>query len=123
MTKILVVEDDEINRKLLVELLQYFGYDTITACNGAEAIEIAKEKRPELILMDIQMPVMDGLTALKILKNDIDTKDIKVLVLSALAFSDDVNKAMLLGAEDYITKPFDTRKLPEILKKYLQKEE
>ncbi|MDI1472585.1 Pole remodelling regulatory diguanylate cyclase [Thermodesulfovibrio sp. N1] len=122
MAVILVVDDNEINRKLLIELLEYHGYNVISASNGAEAIKIAKENKPDLILMDVQMPVMDGLTALKIIKDDPEIKEIKVLIISSVAFSDKIEKALSLGAEDYITKPYETRKIPEIIKKHLKKE-
>lgn len=120
MPLILVVDDDEINRKLLVDLLSVYGYESITAKDGKEAVEVAKEKKPDLIFMDIQMPMLDGISAVKILKNDPETKSIKIIVLSAYAFSEDVKKALEAGADEYLTKPFDTRKIPEIVKRYIK---
>jgi len=117
--KILVVEDNELNRKLIVAVLTYHGYETLEARDGAEGIRAAVEHMPDLILMDIQMPVMDGITAVKILKKDPRTLGIKVIALTSFAMKGDRERFMEAGFVDYIAKPINTRELPEIVKKFL----
>jgi len=118
--KILVVEDNELNRKLLVAVLTYYGYKTLEAGDGSEGVRAAGEHMPDLILMDIQMPVMDGITAVNILKNDPRTLGIKVIALTSFAMKGDRERFMAAGFVDYIAKPINTRELPEIVKKYLE---
>jgi CheY-like chemotaxis protein len=114
--KILIVEDNEKNRTLLKDLLHYHGYITIGAKDGAEGIALAKEHLPDLILLDIQMPVMDGLTALKVLKESDETRNIKVIALTSFAMKGDKEKLLAAGFEHYISKPIDTRELPKLIK-------
>jgi len=116
--KILVVEDNELNRKLIVAVLTYHGYKTLEAMDGAEGIRAAREHMPDLILMDIQMPVMDGMTAVNVLKKDPRTLGIKVIALTSFAMKGDRERFMAAGFADYIAKPINTRELPEIAKKY-----
>jgi two-component system cell cycle response regulator DivK len=117
--KILVIEDNDKNRMLIRDILQYHAYEVIEAENGKIGVELAIKHLPDLILMDIQMPVMDGFAAIALLKDDPDTKSIKVLALTSFAMKGDKEKIMQAGFDDYIAKPIDTRKLPEIVKKYL----
>ena len=117
--KILVVEDNELNRKLIVAVLTYHGYQTLEAGDGAEGVRAAAEHMPDLILMDIQMPVMDGITAVKILKNDPRTMGIKVIALTSFAMKGDKERFIGAGFVDYIAKPINTRQLPELVKRYL----
>lgn len=119
--KILIVEDNEKNRILLRDLLKHFGYEVVEAVNGAEGIELAKEHLPALIMMDIQMPVMDGFTALKTIRNTAGIGDIKVIALTSFAMSGDRENILDAGFDDYIAKPVDTRKLPEIIRRHLGK--
>ena len=121
--KILVVEDNELNRKLIAAVLTYHGYKTLEAGDGAEGVRAAVEHLPDLIIMDIQMPVMDGITAAKILKNDPKTKDIKMIALTSFAMKGDRERFMEAGFADYIAKPINTRELPETIKKILNEEE
>ena len=116
--KILVVEDNPNNRKLIKDVLTYYGYEVIEATNGEEGINLAREHSPSLIIMDIQMPVMDGITAAKILKNDPLTKGIKMIALTSFAMKGDRERFIEAGFDDYLSKPIDTRQLPEIVKKY-----
>jgi two-component system cell cycle response regulator DivK len=116
--KILVVEDNDLNRKLIVAVLTYHGYETLEAKDGAEGVKAAVEHIPDLILMDIQMPVMDGLTAAKILRNGPRTKGIRMIALTSFAMKGDRERFMEVGFVDYIAKPINTRELPEIVKKY-----
>ncbi|MCG2722116.1 MAG: response regulator [Thermodesulfovibrionales bacterium] len=118
--KILIVEDNENNRRLVRDVLVYHGYETIEAENGGEGIKMAKELQPALILMDIQMPLMNGYEATKILKNDPHTKHIKIVAVTSFAMMGDREQILKSGADDYIAKPVDTRALPEIVKKLLR---
>lgn len=119
MKKILIVEDDENNRILMRDILRYYGYEVIEAVDGREGIEKAKEHKPELIFMDLQMPVMNGFETLKILRDDPDTKGIKIIAVTSFAMKGDREKALEAGFDDYIAKPINTRQLPEMVKRFL----
>ena len=116
---ILIVEDDQKNLKLLRDLLQVSGYATIEATDGSRGVEMARTKKPDLILMDIQMPVMDGLEATKILKGDEATKGIPVLALTAYAMKGDEERMREAGCDGYIPKPIDIKKFLKIVAKHL----
>lgn len=118
--KILVVEDNKKNRTLIRDVLRYYGYEVIEAENGAEGVKMAKEHLPDLILLDIQMPVMDGFKALKILKDMPETRNIKVIALTSFAMAGDREKILHAGFDDYLSKPVDTRKLPLTVTQYLE---
>jgi len=117
--KILVVEDNEKNLTLIRDILEYYGYDVLVAKEGAEALALAREYLPDLMLIDIQMPVMDGLTAAKHLKSDPLTRPIRLIALTSFAMKGDRERMLEAGFDDYIAKPIDTRKLPEIVKRYM----
>lgn len=106
---ILVVDDNPVNLKLARVLLDGAGYEVRTAGNAEEAMELLKTFRPALILVDIQLPGMDGLTLTRRLKGDPATRDIVVVALTAYAMKGDDEKALASGCAAYITKPFDTR--------------
>ena len=106
---ILIVEDDPKNLKLFRDLIQVSGYTTLEATDGKQGVELAREKKPDLILMDIQMPVMDGLEATKLLKNDDVTKDIPIVALTAYAMQGDEEKMREAGFDGYISKPIDVK--------------
>jgi CheY-like chemotaxis protein len=118
--KILVVEDHEMNRVLLRDLLQYHGYKIIEATNGEEAIKEAGAHLPDLIFMDIQMPVMNGYDAIKALKSDDKTKHIIIVALTSFAMTGDQDKSLATGANYYITKPIDTVALPKMVAQWLK---
>ena len=120
MPKILIVEDNEKNRRMMRDIQTYHGYEIIEAENGEEAIKMAKEFNPELILMDMQMPVMDGFAATSILKNDPETRRIKIIAVTSFAMVGDKEKILQAGADDYISKPLNTRELPERVRKILE---
>jgi len=105
--KILIVEDNLDVRENLSELLTLSGYDTIVATNGKEGVEAAQNQQPDLILCDIMMPEMDGYTVLRILSKNDQTSSIPFLFLTAKTELTDMRRGMTLGADDYITKPFD----------------
>ena len=113
--KILVVENNEKNRVLMRDVLKYYGYEVIEAVNGEEGVRVAKEEMPDLILMDIQMPVIDGFTAIQALKEEPATKVIKIIALTSFAMKGDKEKIMNAGFDHYIAKPVDTRELPGII--------
>lgn len=117
--KILVVEDNEKNRILVRDVLRYYGYEVIEAADGENGVKIAKSHKPDLILMDMQMPVMDGFAAIKMLKNDSDTKHIKIIAVTSYAMKGDRDRIIKAGADDYMAKPLDTRDLPRIIQRLL----
>ncbi len=118
--KILIVDDEPKNLKLLKDILEVSGYTVLVAGNGREAIETALLHRPDLILMDLNLPVMDGLAATKILKNNPNTSDIPVLVLSGSVPGDNIRMGKT-GCDDYITKPFNLGDLRNKIQEYLNK--
>lgn len=118
---ILIVEDDPKNLKLIRDLLQIRGYTTLEATDGKQGVDMARAKMPDLILMDIQMPVMDGFEAISILKADPVTKSIPIIALTAFAMQGDREKCIEAGCNDYITKPLDTRAFVTKVKEYLEK--
>ncbi len=106
MKKILIVEDVELNRDLLVQLLED-DYQTVTATDGAAGIEMAERESPDLILMDLSLPIMDGWEATHRLKADERLRDIPIIVLTAHAMHGDEEKARACGCDDFLTKPID----------------
>jgi CheY-like chemotaxis protein len=120
MKKILIIEDNEQNLILMRDILTFHGYEVIEANNGKEGVKIARELIPDLILMDIQMPVMDGFTAIKILKNDPVTRDVRIIGVTSYAMKGDREKILASGFDSYFSKPINTRQLPELVKKFLE---
>ena len=111
---ILVVEDNELNREVLTRRLIRKGFDILQAANGIEGIRLARELHPDLILMDMSLPGIDGWQATRILKADPATLHMPVIALTAHAMAGDLEKAMQAGCDDYDTKPVD---LPRLLGK------
>lgn len=119
MDKLVWIADDDLKNTILIrDLLQAFGYSVIEAADGARAVELARTKRPRLILMDIHMPVMDGLQATRILKNDAETKAIPVLALTASATKGDRERALQAGCDGFITKPIDVKTFLKTISQY-----
>ena len=106
---ILIIEDDPKNLKLFRDVLKANGYTTLEAANGEHGVNLAKAHHPSLILMDIQMPILDGLKATTLLKADTKTQKIPVIALTAYAMKGDEEKALQAGCDGYITKPIRTR--------------
>ena len=106
---ILIVEDEPKNLKLVSDLLQRFGYVTIEATDGEQGVELAKARKPDLILMDIMLPKMDGLEATRILKADATTRNIPVLALTSYAMAGDKERMLQAGCDGYLTKPIDIK--------------
>lgn len=119
--KILVIEDDETVRENVAELLELTGYELRTAENGVEGVKIASDFVPDLIVCDVMMPKLDGYGVLKILSEKDNLKHIPFIFLSAKSEKQDRRKAMGLGADDYLTKPFDDVELLDIVELRLKK--
>lgn len=117
--RILVVDDNENNRILMRDILNFHGYEVIEAEDGVEALKKAKEEKPALMLLDLQMPVMDGFTAIRKIREDNELKDLIVIAITSFAMKDNQEKALSAGFDGYITKPINTRKLPEIVENFL----
>ncbi len=111
MTRILLVEDDEMNRDMLSRRLVKRGYDVTIATDGEQGVELARAGSPDIILMDMSLPVMDGWTATRTLKDDEATAGIPVIALTAHAMSGDEEKALAAGCDDFDTKPIELTRL------------
>jgi DNA-binding response OmpR family regulator len=108
---ILVVDDDPVIQKLLSVNFEMEGYNVLTASDGLEGLDAVSANRPDLVLLDVMMPRMDGVEVAKRLKADEATRDIPIILLSAKAQSADIEKGLAAGADDYVTKPFDPLEL------------
>ncbi|MFQ5574334.1 MAG: response regulator [Terriglobia bacterium] len=122
MDKVLLVEDNVMNMELARDILQAEGYTVAVATSGIEALERVKFDRPDLIIMDIQLPNMDGLTATRILKNDPATRDIPVVALTAHAMKGDEGKILEAGCSDYLPKPLNVKDFLAVVGKRLKVE-
>ncbi|MGA9407743.1 MAG: response regulator [Bacteroidota bacterium] len=120
MAKILVVEDNEINRDMMVRRLQRRGYTIVTAVDGQQGVTTARSEKPDLILMDMSLPVLDGWEATRQIKNDQSLKDIPVIGLTAHAMVGDRDKALQAGCDDYATKPVEFEKLVELINRLIK---
>ncbi|WP_019528983.1 response regulator [Dasania marina] len=119
MDTILLVEDNEMNRDMLSRRLQRKGYKVVSAINGEDAVTIAKQLKPHLILMDMELPIKDGWTASKEIKQLLPS--IPIIALTAHAFEGDKEKALAAGCNDYATKPVDFNALLGLLSRYHDK--
>jgi len=106
---VLVVEDQEDNRRILSVYLEYVGYRVVSAVNGAEGVATAREQRPNVIVMDISMPVLDGYQALRLLREDPELSEIPVIALTAHALSTDREAVLAAGFDSYLAKPIEPR--------------
>ncbi len=116
---VLIVEDNELNMKLFHDLLEAHGIDTVETNDGTKVLDIAREHKPDLILMDIQLPEVSGLDVTKWLKEDEALRDIPVIAVTAFAMKGDEQKIREGGCEDYISKPISVSRFMEIIEKYL----
>ena len=119
MTKILVVEDQEDNRRILRDLLTAQGFDLVEAHDGSSAHGIAAAEKPDLILMDIQLPGLDGYEATRRIKADPDLAAIPIIVVTSYALSGDEAKARAAGCDDYVAKPYSPRQLLAKIRQYV----
>lgn len=117
--RILVVEDNKDNMTLIVDVLSSFDYDVLQAVDGEMGLELAQQEKPDLILMDLSLPRMDGWTATKHLKSDTKLRSIPVIALTAHAMIGDKERALEAGCDDYLSKPIDLPELAKKLMKYL----
>ena len=118
---VMVVEDNEKNRKLMRVVLKAKGYNVIEASTGEEALNLLKNQIPDIILMDIQLPGIDGLTLIKEIKASVVTKDIPIIAVTAYAMKGDEQKILDTGCNAYVSKPINTQELPLIVEKYIKK--
>ena len=116
---VLIVEDNELNMKLFHDLLDAHGYKTLQTRSGLEALKLARERRPDLILMDIQLPEVSGLEVTRWLKDDEELRDIPVIAVTAFAMKGDEERIRQGGCEAYISKPISIGTFLETVRKYL----
>ncbi|MFM8684636.1 MAG: response regulator [Chthoniobacterales bacterium] len=119
MPKILIVEDNEMNRDMLSRRLERRGFAIVMAVDGQQGVDMARSEKPDLILMDMSLPVMDGWTATQAIKADAELAKIPVIALTAHAMAGDREKAMGAGCDDYDTKPIELPRLLEKIGKFL----
>ncbi|MEB3227226.1 MAG: PAS domain-containing protein [Synechocystis sp.] len=116
---ILLAEDNEANAATFLSYLEAKGYRVIHAFNGEGAIALIRQEKPDLVLMDIQMPVMDGFTAIEIIRNELGLTDVPIIALTALAMDGDEEKCMAIGANDYLSKPVKLKELVTLMERHL----
>ena len=119
MAKILIVEDNEMNRDMLSRRLIRKGFDVIMAEDGQKGVDMSKSENPDLILMDLSLPIMDGWQATSTIKADPETNSIPIIVLTAHAMAGDREKALDAGADEYDTKPIEFKRLLGKIKDFL----
>ena len=107
--RILIIEDNQVNLELATDLLEVAGYEVLSACSAEDGVELARAQQPDLVLMDLSLPGMDGLTATRLLRADSQTMRIPVVVLTANVMKGDEARAKAAGASGFIAKPIDTR--------------
>ena len=117
--KILIVEDNELNMKLFDDLLGAHGYETVKTRDGTKVLDIARAQKPDLILMDIQLPEVSGLEVTQMLKKEADLKSIPVIAVTAFAMKGDEDKIRQGGCEDYISKPISITDFMKVVQKYV----
>jgi two-component system, cell cycle response regulator DivK len=117
--RILVVEDQEDNRQILRDLLANAGYDMIEAEDGEQGVAAATRERPDLILMDIQLPVMDGYEATRRIRTNPDLKSVPIIAVTSYALAGDEDKALAAGCDGYVSKPYSPRQLLAKVRTYL----
>ena len=116
---VLIVEDNELNMKLFHDLLEAHGYDTLQTKDGMEALKLAREHRPDLILMDIQLPEVSGLEVTKWIKEDDELRSIPIIAVTAFAMKGDEEKIREGGCEAYIAKPISVANFLEVVERFL----
>jgi two-component system, cell cycle response regulator DivK len=118
-TRVLVVEDNERNLKLVRDVLQYAGYEIIEASTGEEGVELAQSLTPDVILMDLQLPDIDGMEALRRIRKSPATADVPVIAVTAFAMRNDRARAFDAGFDGYLEKPLSVRELPAQVQQFL----
>jgi CheY-like chemotaxis protein len=117
--RILVVEDNERNLKLIRDVLQFAGYEIVEATSGEQGVALAQDCEPDLVLMDLQLPQMDGTEALRLLRESPRTRDVPVVAVTAFAMREDRERAFGAGFDGYLQKPISIRALPEQVRSFL----
>ncbi|NQU16735.1 MAG: response regulator [Candidatus Saganbacteria bacterium] len=117
--RILSIDDNPANRKIIFDLLTNQGYEIIEAVDGREGLKKAKDLKPDLILMDIQLPEMDGFEVLKLVRAGRETKNIPVIILSSYAMPGDAEKGLAAGCNAYLPKPYNLKELLETIRKLI----
>ena len=120
MKKILIVEDNEKNMKLVRDILRHQGYETLEAVNGLDGVRLAEQEQPDLVLMDIQLPDIDGIEALGRIRADRALDAVPVLAVSASVMPDDQQKIISSGFDAFITKPINLKQFVETVQRFLQ---
>ena len=120
---ILIVEDNPKNLKLFRDVLQFNGFETIEAESAEAGIELARDRKPALILMDIQLPQMDGRGAMKVLKSEEQTREIPIIAVTSFAMKGDRERLLEEGFNGYLAKPVDIKELPKVVEHHLEKQE
>jgi len=118
---ILIVEDNEKNMKLVRDVLQFNGFRTLEAASAEQGLHLAAAHAPDLILMDIQLPDIDGITALRRLRDDPATAETRVVALTAFAMKEDRERLVTAGFDGYLSKPVSIRELPSQVREYLKR--
>ena len=121
--RILVVEDNPLNLKLVRDVLQIAGYDVVEARSGEEGLSAAQEAPPDLVLMDLQLPGIDGTETMRRLRDGLLGKDVPVVAVTAFAMAEDRERVALAGFDGHIAKPISVRALPGLIEGYLAREE
>src|SRR5258708_7443928 len=117
--RILIVEDNELNMKLLRDVLEAYGYETITTGEGGAAFALAREKKPDLILMDLQLPDVSGFDAVRQLKETEETRPIPVVAVTAFAMVGDERRALTSGCDAYLAKPILLRDFLDLVERFI----
>ena len=118
--RVLVIDDNVVNQKLVAFLMKTHGYEVDTAGDAETAMDAIRARHPDVILMDIQLPRVDGLELTGWLKRDPQTRDIIIIAVTAYAMKGDKERALDAGCDDYVTKPIDTRELPAMIRRHLE---
>jgi two-component system cell cycle response regulator DivK len=121
MPLILIVEDNDKNLKLLRDVLRFKGYETLEAMTGSEGVRLARERNPDLVLMDIQLPDIDGVTALAQIRANAATRDMPVIAVSASVMPDEQQRIAASGFNAYVTKPISVKSFVETVEKFVGK--
>jgi CheY-like chemotaxis protein len=120
---VLVVEDNERNLKLVRDVLEFAGYQVISAMSAEAGLSLAHERTPDLVLMDLQLPGIDGVEALRQLRSSPQTKHLPVVAVTAFAMREDRERALAAGFDGYLEKPISVRELPEQVRHFLAADE
>ena len=118
---ILVVEDNEMNMRLMSDLLVHYGYAVLEAGNGLQAVMLARQHHVDLIMMDMQMPIMNGFECIQMLRENEKTADIKIVAVTSFAMEEEKARILETGIEAFVSKPIDTREFPKIVERLLKR--